>query len=353
MRDTLEIKMLDIRVKLLLKDKDCCSYLSSIFQEYLFDGKEGDADIISTFKWQEEFLKRNPLRLIGTAGYDNIGPNIALSKKDSSLKFLKKIHGRRFKVDFNLSGKKVNQDFFCHKKTIKSLIDDLKRRPRYMDLFEISYYLFYYPFFWFLENFKGIHPLHASCVDTPKGGVIIAGLPGSGKSVTSLALWSKHNENKLISDNIILYDHENIYACPEPIRLHDGGRKLIEDNRLARIDIMGKDACKGFYKINEGRKDKCRPVLFLLAGLSDEYNLEEMSPDSAAGMILNQSLQGAELLNYFEYSSLLNFLKPDKNLFKERIEALNDLFRNVKCFSITVSRNKPIDSTVDKIMSLL
>ena len=353
MIETLEIKMLDTKVRMLLKDRFFYSYLSSIFQEYLSGENEKDADIVSSFEWHKEFLKKNPLKIDKTAGYDSIGPNIAFSRKGASLRFLKKIHGRRFKVDFNISGGKINQEFSCHKKIIKDFVDGLKGKPRYMDLFEISYFLFYYPFFWFLENFKGIHPLHASCVDTPKGGIIIAGLPGSGKSVTSLALWSKHGGNKLISDNIVLYDRESVYACPEPIRLHDEGKKLIDDNRICRIDAVDKDACKGFYKINEGRKDKCKPVLFLLVGLSDEYNIEEMSPDSAAGMVFNQSLQGAEILNYFEYASLLNFLKPEKNLFKERIGALGNLFGNLKCFSFTISRNKPIDMTLDKILSLL
>jgi len=351
MTETLEIKMLDTKVRLILDDKEYYSYLSSIFQGYL--SSEKDVDITSAFGWQKEFLRKNPLRLKKIEGHDSIGPNIVLSRKDAVLRFLKKIHGRRFRVDFNLLGEKINQEFFCHKKIIKDFVDNLKGKPRYMDLFEISYFLFYYPFFWFLENFKGIYPLHASCVDTPKGGIIIAGLPGSGKSVTSLALWSKYGENKLISDNIVLYDRENVYACPEPIRLHDEGKEMIDDDRLARIDIMSKDACKGFYKIDKGRKDKCKPVLFLLAGLSDGYNIEGMSPDSAAGMVFNQSLQGAELLNYFEYASLLNFLKPDKNLFKERMEALTPLFKNMKCFSFVISRNKPLDLTLDKILALL
>ncbi|MFA5389274.1 MAG: hypothetical protein WC312_05915 [Candidatus Omnitrophota bacterium] len=351
-QNSLDIKILDVDIRLVSGDRKFFYYLSSLFKRYETVFEEEKA-IISSFDWQDEFLKKNPLKLCKTADYSNIGPNIALSKKNNGIKFLKKIHGKRFKVDFKISGNKIQQEFLCHRKLIKDFFDSLKGKKQYMDLFEISYYLFYYPFFWFLENFRDIHLLHASCVDTPKGGIVIAGLPGSGKSVTSLGLWNKRPENKLISDNIVLYDRENIYTCPEPIRLHDEGKKLIDDKRLQRIDILNKNTCKGFYKIDEGRKDKCKPVIFLLAGLSDETIMEEMNSESAAGMVFNQSLQGAEILNYFEYASLLNFLKPEKNLFKDRMESLSSLFKNVKCFSLTISRNNPIDSTVDKIMSLL
>ena len=45
MTRTLEIKMLDTRIRLNLKDKDCYSYMSDIFQKYLSGEKDKDVDI--------------------------------------------------------------------------------------------------------------------------------------------------------------------------------------------------------------------------------------------------------------------------------------------------------------------
>lgn len=351
MEKILSINILNTRIDLLFQDENFYSYMESILEGYI-SPDEKNTDIISRFEWQEEFIRKNPLRLEKRPGYENIGPNIALAKQGNHLEFLKKVHGRRFRTGFTLTGQKIEQNLCCHKKILKDLMARLKQRPQHMDFFEIGYFLFYYPLFWFLENFREIFPMHASCVDTPKGGIIIAGLPGSGKSVTSLALWSKYSDNRLLSDNIILHDRQNVYACPELVRLHSEGIMLVGDDRLERIDVRGKGFGKGFYAVKKGRTGISKPALFLLVRLSEEYSLKEMDTEAAVNLVFNQNLQGAELLNYFEYASLLGFLDPRKNLFKERMDALSTLFKRVRSFSLSVPRDKPIDLVLSKILKL-
>lgn len=348
----LEIEILNTRIDLSIQDREFYSYMQVVLEDYLSAGRK-DADIVSKFQWQEEFIKKNPLRLEKKSGYDNIGPNIALAESGKRIEFLKKIHGRRLKSDFDLTGRKIKQELYCHKKVLKDLVSRLKQRPQHMDFFEIGYFLFYYPLFWSLENFKGIFPMHASCVDTPKGGIIIAGLPGSGKSVTSLALWSKYSDNRLLSDNIILHDRQDVYACPEPIRLHAEGKQLVGDDRLARIDAKDRKSSKGFYMVRKGRSEISKPAIFLLIRLSEKYSLKEIDTEAAVKMAFNQNLQGAELLNYFEYASLLSFLNTEKSIFKERMDTLNTLFKGMRSFSLSVPRNKPIDPVLTNILNLL
>jgi hypothetical protein len=56
---------------------------------------------------------------------------------------------------------------------------DALRRKRFTRLL---YFLVYYPLFWWLEHQRDTHPLHAAAVETPMGGILLAGPSGVGKS---------------------------------------------------------------------------------------------------------------------------------------------------------------------------
>ncbi len=348
MAKSAKFRILETAIKIDSDDSEFLSYLHSTLSGYR-DTEGEDTDISSSFAWQEELLKKNPLSLRRDSSSESIGANIILSRNENNIRFLKKIHGRRLKLEFTLKDGRLHQELFSHRKRLKELLDRLKNKTKCLHFFELSYFLLYYPLFWYLESFRDIHPLHASCVDTPGGSILMAGLPGSGKTVTSLSLWKKKG-SALVSDNIVLYDGKKVYSCPEPIRLHGDGASLVGGGKLEELDV---GASKGFYIVREGRAEDASPAVFLLMGLSDKFSVEEIDSESAAGMAFSQSIQGAEILNYFDYASLLNFLDIGTNLFNRRIGALKALFEGVKCFKVNVPRGSTADFISEKISGLL
>ena len=69
----------------------------------------------------------------------------------------------------------------------------------------LLYYLVYFPLFWWLERTRGWHLLHGAAVELEGRGLIVAGLPGGGKSTLMLALLAQEGA-RLLSDNLLFYD---------------------------------------------------------------------------------------------------------------------------------------------------
>src|SRR5262249_54507664 len=80
-------------------------------------------------------------------------------------------------------------------------IPSLRRNP----LSTILYYAVYYPVWWHLEARGRAHPLHAAGVALGGRGLVLAGLPGCGKSTLATALLGVPGA-ELLSDNVVLHD---------------------------------------------------------------------------------------------------------------------------------------------------
>lgn len=89
----------------------------------------------------------------------------------------------------------------------------------------LLYYLFYHPVLWRLSRFAGMHVLHAAAVATPDGAVVLAGMPGCGKSTLAVALLAQP-ACRMLSDNLILHDGARVWACPELLLLDENSRRL-------------------------------------------------------------------------------------------------------------------------------
>ncbi len=89
----------------------------------------------------------------------------------------------------------------------------------------LLYYVFYHPVLWRLSRFDGLHVLHAGAVATPDGAVVLAGMPGCGKSTLAVALLGQP-ACRLLSDNLVLHDGARVWGCPELLLLDANSRRL-------------------------------------------------------------------------------------------------------------------------------
>ncbi len=89
----------------------------------------------------------------------------------------------------------------------------------------LLYYHFYHPLLWWLSRGAGWQVLHGGAIATPKGAVVLAGMPGCGKSTLTVALLADPR-HRMLSDNLVLHDGMNAIACPELLLLDETSRRL-------------------------------------------------------------------------------------------------------------------------------
>ena len=104
-------------------------------------------------------------------------------------------------------------------------------------------------FHWWLED-RPMQPVHAAAVGLPEGGVLIAGLSGSGKSTTALACLD--SELLFAGDDYVL-----VRANPTPFVYSLYGTAKLEPENLARFPLLHARPANG------DRLDREKALLFV------------------------------------------------------------------------------------------
>lgn len=89
----------------------------------------------------------------------------------------------------------------------------------------LVYYLVYFPWGWWLDRVRGWVLLHAAGLTHAQDGLVVAGLPGCGKSTFVWAALSRSGW-RVLSDNLLFTNGEQIWACPEPLHVDKHARQL-------------------------------------------------------------------------------------------------------------------------------
>jgi hypothetical protein len=196
-------------------------------------------------------------------------------------------------------------------------------------------YLIYFPMCWFLERERGLHVLHASCVDLGKGAALFPGLSGVGKSTVSMYLLAKMG-GRLLSDNLVFHDHERLYACPEPILLAAEGQRLFGpgDPRLAPTGAPHAHQRRGYHIRNGYRSTEARLGAVLLLVRSQRAFLRRVSVEETISRILDSNAIAGETLRYMSYSAMMDLLTPRTALAEMRAQALRTLLTGIECYEV-------------------
>jgi hypothetical protein len=216
----------------------------------------------------------------------------------------------------------------------------------------ILYYMVYYPAFWWLER-QGIYPLHAAAVDLAGTGVILCGLPGCGKSTLSLALLSLPG-TRLLSDNIIFYDKERVFRCPEPLLVDHRSLQLIgvaipQLHFLNRRHIYGRTWC---HLPAERLAEHARPRLMLFVGIGKHTSLRRLSCRESDQRFSSVNWVAKELRRYLVYRSVLSLLNPKKPRRQQENEPVaRALNAQVQCYELIVGLDG-VQNALDLIQTL-
>jgi hypothetical protein len=254
----------------------------------------------------------------------------------------------------------AGQHFFFLSQT--SLRDQLKKkwhRNRLPSLRKkrfstVLYYMIYYPVFFRLER-QGLLPLHAAAVDLDGTGVVFCGLPGSGKTTLSLALLCLP-EARLLSDNIIFYDKERVFSCPEPVLVDDLSLKLIGNASSVLLPLGTRHVFdRHWCHIDPDRLvDETVPRILLFVGLGAKTTLRPLSCAETYQRFASVNCIAKELRRYLVYRSVLGLLSPE-SLHREHTDQgiIGGLQQQGRCYELTVSSGDGVKRAIDMVNTLV
>jgi len=212
----------------------------------------------------------------------------------------------------------------------------------------ILYYMIYYPSFWALQ-LQGLFPLHAGAVDLAGTGIVFCGFPGCGKSTLSLGLLALP-EARLLSDNIIFYDRENVFSCPEPVLADERSLKLVA-NASSLLHSLGRQHGYGrsWHHVDAVRLvQQTTPRLFFFVGLGQKTTLRRLSGDEACQRCESANWIAKEIRRYLVYRSVLNLLNTE-NLQQDDMSTMRALFVQGQCYELTVGWGDGVQEALDLV----
>ena len=211
------------------------------------------------------------------------------------------------------------------------------RRARFSTL---TYYAVYYPVWWHLEAARAAHPLHAAGVVLGERAIVLAGLPGVGKSSLVLGLLGTTGA-ELLSDNVILHDGEHVFGCFEPLLLDAAARSALGGALdlvpLGRRHVWNRDA---YHVAHRANGVVAGHVVLLARGA--RTRLEPLDPAACARLLLAVDVAAKEVRRYHVFAAILGMAEPDGLAgAAERAARLQKLCASVPCHRLVVREGAP------------
>ncbi len=235
--------------------------------------------------------------------------------------------------------------------------EKLENLPEYefKKYFSLMSYLVYYPLFWYLESFRGWSVLHASALASAKGGLMIGGLGGVGKTTTCVALLQRPGI-ELLAENLIFTDGEFIYPCYEPIRLDDNSRAMLGRDLKGLTPMFFPEGLKDktlFHPPLRKSLEEVKPAALFLPQFSPQRYVKEMPSELAAEKMLAMNRLTRELDDYYWYASALDMHWPAPHRAQQRIAVLHRCAARALCFELGIDRTAGVNAVVDDILHAL
>jgi len=213
-------------------------------------------------------------------------------------------------------------------------------RLRHHRLSTLAYYAVYYPAWWHLEAQGSAHPLHAAGVALRGRGLLLAGLPGCGKSTLATSLLDSP-EAELLADNIMLHDASRIYGCFEPLLLDADTRARLSTRLpltpLGRTHQYRRDAFHAPHRVG-GVPLGAAVVL----ARGRETRLVRLPSGECARMMLAINESAKEVRRYHILSAQLALVERHALGYQEqRLAHLDRLLANVPCYWMEVREAAP------------
>jgi hypothetical protein len=215
----------------------------------------------------------------------------------------------------------------------------------------LLYYLVYFPLLHYLEQTRGCRLLHAAAISRPEGDLLLAGLPGSGKSTFALA-WLEDARNQLLSDNLLLFDENFVYACPEAIHLSPASLRMLHPAVEDRLMSTGRDSTyqRAEYRLlSEARAWQARPNLLVLLGQSRQLELQPISRTEALSRLEAFDLMSKEFTAYTEFAAGLRLTAAQADFSTNRTSRLEALIAQSETYQLWLEKDGDLYEAMDLV----
>lgn len=295
MSTAVALEMHGVRLRIESELPAFADYVRAALEPYVV-AEEGRFDIRSRLQWRDGVPPKKPGT--GGGGFDAMvwsrRPDRDLYVGDSRAQWLRVDDFPDFQMELAMTEETVSVTgrYFFHLGsggTAESL-QRLRHRSRLDELrgrrfSTILYYLFYHPLLWWLSRGAGWHVLHGGAVSTRVGAVVLAGMPGCGKSTLSVAMLADP-ANRMLSDNLVLHDGEQVLACPELLLLDATSRRLAGTG-AARLTPTGETRVfsREAHRVSEVEMLP-QPIAALLhVERASEFSLRPLEPRESAARL--------------------------------------------------------------------
>jgi hypothetical protein len=251
------------------------------------------------------------------------------------------VPGLQLEIKWAGAGLEVDA-FYLQPSYLKRLVLGESARQRLYAV--LVYYLFYFPVIRLLYDRCGFHLVHAGGAVRSDEALVFAGLPGSGKSTFMLSLLADPAV-RLLSDNLLLYDSQRIYACPEPLHLGVEGLRAADPAVRGRLYDERRIYSHGRrdFRLNpDARVNEAVPSGLAFLALSDRLERNRLSSEQAVERLINYDRLAKETNAYDQFASALDLISPPGRQGSERNtnkqDVLRSLLSGLGCYELFVRK---------------
>ena len=230
----------------------------------------------------------------------------------------------------------------------RAQMDDLRGRR----FSTILYYLFYHPLVWWLSRGAGWNVLHGGAVATRIGAVVLAGMPGCGKSTLSVAMLAEPDQ-RMLSDNLVLHDGTSVLACPELLLLDERSRRIAGAgaSRLVATGerrVFARDA----YRVAEVELAPQRAGVILHVERASEFQLKPLAPRESAARLRAANTMAKEVRRIAIMNEVLDMVSGARRY--DEAGAADRFAETVPSFALHVPPSTDLAAFVrDKVLAEL
>ena len=336
----IDLELLGIGLRLTSEQKDLLDFIKLITGLSTVENVDSDPSIYVNFGF-------NKLIQIPTQ-YNKISRNICLG--DSSILITEIPHFPGLSLKVKIRDSKLYIDaYFSEKRVsfIKNLLSNslnLQKHKSYKSL-AFTYHLVYFPLLYYIERFSNLFLLHASAFEYDQYAIILSGLGGIGKSTFSLAALFLEG-SKLLSDNLLFHDAQNIYSFPEPIALDRNSYAMLGEIKEILIPCeIASTHDRIYYHITpENRSHRATPKYLFWLQSGSENRLIPIETQECINHLLNINLLANELRQYYVLAATFDLAFPKLLSPNSYSKSLSCLLKNIDCY---ILQFKPGDDIRD------